>query len=420
MNIEEKVKKEERKAHPFLFLVFLCALFILSIYFWNSWQIKMQEAQLKNIMRSEDINILMHNKDFFANVLGVDQSAVMQQMMALEDEIKQIFPKQENLGHDIAQNANVENKNKHSTNLTEEEKKRIRALQAESKNEEFQFDNSLDPVDLALRDIIVLQGKNGQESWRLKASWATLRQKAALLSLYMPTLLYTPTEKDDAKPTSLAEQESSSIKNNQKNQEQNSDKPLNLLKILNADSPAQAQEGNSMINAMARTAGMGSTTFSGNQNTSINKGKSPFPNALSYNGNTVTKDKEQPLTATSPTTPINIATSLQMHAPTRNDLLKQNFYKNTTNLVSITSERGIIIDNAKVYLKDNVYASQNEHSITGDTLLYSDETRIATFPTLSYFQSDNIEGNANVLDWHLDTKKIYGSEGVEMVWTPQS
>ena len=45
-------------------------------------------------------------------------------------------------------------------------------------------------VDLALRGISLSEGENGFELWRLKADWATLRQKADKVDLGSPHVLY--------------------------------------------------------------------------------------------------------------------------------------------------------------------------------------------------------------------------------------
>ncbi len=45
-------------------------------------------------------------------------------------------------------------------------------------------------VDLALRGISLSEGENGFELWRLKAEWATLRQKADKVDLGSPHVLY--------------------------------------------------------------------------------------------------------------------------------------------------------------------------------------------------------------------------------------
>lgn len=45
-------------------------------------------------------------------------------------------------------------------------------------------------VDLALRGISLSEGENGFELWRLKASWATVRQEADKVDLSAPHVLY--------------------------------------------------------------------------------------------------------------------------------------------------------------------------------------------------------------------------------------
>lgn len=47
-----------------------------------------------------------------------------------------------------------------------------------------------DAITLALRNISISQGKEGKESWRLQAEWATLRQSSAVMRVHKPYLQY--------------------------------------------------------------------------------------------------------------------------------------------------------------------------------------------------------------------------------------
>lgn len=56
-----------------------------------------------------------------------------------------------------------------------------------------------DSVGLALRGILLRQGENGMETWRLNAEWATLRQASGLLEVRAPDAIYAlgdPAKKD--------------------------------------------------------------------------------------------------------------------------------------------------------------------------------------------------------------------------------
>lgn len=311
MDIQEKTRREEKRTHPFLFLFLLGVLALIISFFWYSWQERMQESQISNIIRSEDIDVLLHNSKVLSVVFQADQSNIVEQVLTLEEEIKQLYPQ------------NKENSEK------------IIHEQYEQEHVEFELGNSLDPVDLALREIVLLQGENGSENFRLKAVWATLRQNSSLLSMYMPRLLYTPHQEEEKAIAQNAMQEP---------RQSGDEESINVLTLLESDH------------------------------------------------------------------------TKYMHAT----FAKNNFEIDTPKIIAIESDRGIIIENSQIFLKDNVFAKQNTNSIRGDSLNYDDEKKTATFPTLSHFQGENIKGNANILDWHLEENKIYGSQGVDMVWTPSS
>lgn len=59
------------------------------------------------------------------------------------------------------------------------------------------------PVDLALRNILLSQGEQGIELWRLQANWATLRQESGLVEVRDPNVRYAlgdPQGERDGKP----------------------------------------------------------------------------------------------------------------------------------------------------------------------------------------------------------------------------
>lgn len=309
MDIQEKTRKEEKSIHPFFFLCILSVFALIIAFFWHLWQEEMENAQLQDVVRSEDIDLLLNNSSALSVIFQAQQSDIVEQVLQLESEIKEVYSQ-----------------------------KTQYSVEEEFNN--FTSQNTLDPVQLALRSIIILQGENGLESWRLKAQWATLRQESSLLSMYMPKLLYTPQEKGGK------EKESQEKKDKEKREKEENDfqVPVNLLSLI--DKPEQ--------------------------------------------------DKP------------------------RNACMHENFEIHTPDMVSIQSNRGIVIENSKIFLKDNVFAKQNLNSIHGDALNYDDNTKIATFPSLSHIQSENLVGQANSFDWHLEENLIYGSGDVVMEWTPKT
>lgn len=69
--------------------------------------------------------------------------------------------------------------------------------------------SDVNPVDLALRNILLSQGEQGLELWRLQANWATLRQESGLVEVREPHVRYAlgdPQGERDGKPYFADEQ----------------------------------------------------------------------------------------------------------------------------------------------------------------------------------------------------------------------
>ncbi len=127
-----------KKNHPFLFLIGLGLLIFLTYYILIWWQDSLVRQEVENISRSQGIESLLKGE-------------------FLQDEVSQ---------------------------------KELFEFIESSLSDENSLNYSDDVVNLALREIFLVQGKNGFEQWRLKASWATLRENTSILNLNKPTLIY--------------------------------------------------------------------------------------------------------------------------------------------------------------------------------------------------------------------------------------
>jgi len=158
--------QKEKKTHPFLFLFFLSFIGISALISWNIWEKGMGQQRLKDVIRSEDIEILLKGGAF----------SEKETLAALSKQLS------DNLYNSLPKTIFSEKRDANDSNNASDP--------LEGTFLEGVPGYSRDAVNLALRDILISQGANGIENWRLKAEWATLRQTTSILSMKNPYLLY--------------------------------------------------------------------------------------------------------------------------------------------------------------------------------------------------------------------------------------
>ncbi len=163
---EKTVRKNDKKLYPLFFLVVICFILYGIFQAWKNWSDNYAANRLEDVERSEDIESLLKGDILFEeinhnNFEELDINSVQDILVYYENMKRQDgFENQENydFSADFDETA-LENYNS-------------------------------DVVNLALREIFLVQGQGGLEKWRLMANWATLRDETSILSLNSPILLY--------------------------------------------------------------------------------------------------------------------------------------------------------------------------------------------------------------------------------------
>lgn len=357
-NPEKEIKEE--KIHPFLFLIFIFFVGFIAINSWNAWQKNVNTQSLQDVIRSEDIEILL-NGDAFSKENNMAELSEQLRQEAKKLLHEQILPK-ESTKDKIANNKLLEQK---ETNPSGTKKILTNAKNANTNDFTVNIpDYSHDTVNLALRNIFIYQGENGVENWRLKAEWATLRQATSVLNLSQPTLLYRT------------------------GSENNSSNTTNVKNISDTNKTTENDKKNNDEN------------ISNKSNVKIE----PFK--------IVKFDK-------SDTKEENLTGNLTDDSAADTNIAEAKFLKNSEDMLLVTSINGLVFDNnTKIHLTEDVLAKQKDNYVQSNTLDYDDSTRIANFPNFANFASENIKGNALTLSWNLNTNQLTGTNGIEIIWYP--
>lgn len=144
------VRKQEKKIHPFLFLLILAAAVIGASVFWNDWRKKSEARRLDDIIQSQAITELITGE-------GFNKKAFSEDLENLRQAHKAERSLQGNLEDIVRSFADIP-------------------------------DFADDDVGLAMQGIQVSQGEDGLEEWRLFAKWATMRQKTGVLQVEDPVM----------------------------------------------------------------------------------------------------------------------------------------------------------------------------------------------------------------------------------------
>lgn len=169
MKNPNKKNIEEKKIHPFLFLISLFLVGLVTTSGWNMWKEKTTQQKLQDVIRSADIELLLSG-DVFSK--GTKQSEISSK---LKQDVEILSTEQ------LLKNQKSETQIQKQDNILDTDK--IPANNDPPATPQ-------DIVNLALRDIFISQGENGVENWRLIAEWATVRQTTSILNLSKPSLLY--------------------------------------------------------------------------------------------------------------------------------------------------------------------------------------------------------------------------------------
>lgn len=226
----------EEKIHPFLFIILIFSVGFILINSWNAWEEKVSTQSLQDVIRSEDIEILLDGGAFSR------ESDISEFSGQLRTETKKFLSKQV-----LAKEKSEESSKDKIASKNFSEDRNTNPSNTEGIIPDYSAsdipDYSEDIVNLALRDVFVYQGADGVENWRLKAEWATLRKTTSVLNLSQPTLLYRTGDKKNTPNTvnatntnsdeNSAQMEPFKIPNSGKNRVQR-----NYLSVSSADNSA--------------------------------------------------------------------------------------------------------------------------------------------------------------------------------------
>lgn len=144
------VQKQEKKIHPFLFMLVLAAVLFAGYEFWNDWSEKAEAERLEEIIQSQDITNLITGE-------GYNKKAFSEELENLKKAYKTERSLQGNLEEIVRSFADIP-------------------------------DFADDDVGLAMQGIQVSQGEGGFEEWTIFAKWATMRQKTGVLQVENPLM----------------------------------------------------------------------------------------------------------------------------------------------------------------------------------------------------------------------------------------
>ena len=184
MNAMNKQKQtKEQKIHPFLFLILIFSLGLISVRLWAMWKEDMSSQQLQDVVKSVDIENLLEGS---TSSDKTDMAKILKQFSHdTENNLASQILEAKALNAAGPANINEASTTQNASNST-----------VNNASTPADPNTSPDTVTLALRDIFIFQGDNGVEKWRLKADWATLRQTSSVLTIHQPTLLYNTGEQE--------------------------------------------------------------------------------------------------------------------------------------------------------------------------------------------------------------------------------
>ena len=88
-------------------------------------------------------------------------------------------------------------------------------------------------------------------------------------------------------------------------------------------------------------------------------------------------------------------------------------------IIHATSKIGRVEDgNQKVSMSEEVTATYEENTLTGDLAVFLNNKRTLTFPHSAHLDGPALSGTASLLVWDLNTNILTGTQGVRMRWTP--
>ena len=65
---------------------------------------------------------------------------------------------------------------------------------------------------------------------------------------------------------------------------------------------------------------------------------------------------------------------------------------------------------------DNVHVQHNDQKLSGELLVYDGNEKTMTFPEQAFFKDSQVEGSANVVIWHIDSRLIEGQGNIHVVF----
>ncbi len=220
-------KQTEKKIHPILFLLLLGVLVGICVIAWNNWARHAESLRLENIDRSIDIENLLSGQVLpYGNSENQNTNVEdLEKDLASIESVKEVLNYVDTLrARDIVANAQKPVSQEAGGDKADNQS----SSQTNNLDKQFDLVSEIpnyndETINLALKGVFLSQGESGQEEWRLKAHWATLRQSSSVLSMGLPVLLYTTG--DDLKEI----QEAQKAKNEVKNQK------INLNEFLHQD-----------------------------------------------------------------------------------------------------------------------------------------------------------------------------------------
>ena len=85
--------------------------------------------------------------------------------------------------------------------------------------------------------------------------------------------------------------------------------------------------------------------------------------------------------------------------------------------LSVNSVKGDIAQSQKkMRFVDNVVVQHNDQELSGELLVYDGNEKTMTFPEQAFFKDSQVEGSANVVIWHIDSRRIEGQGNIHVVF----
>ena len=156
---QEIIQNNDKKVHPFLFLLIIFFLGFIVVYLWLDWMQKSEAKRIKEIVQSSDIAMLLTGKEFSKKEFSKEL-----------EEIKKAHTPDRSI-----KNTNLANVVHSFTELP---------------------DFTDDDIGLAMKGIQISQGENGLEEWTLTANWATMREETNVIQFEKPEMWHRVNNKD--------------------------------------------------------------------------------------------------------------------------------------------------------------------------------------------------------------------------------